>query len=260
VSVDPATDGDVVATVDAGAAVDGEGTANVASTSTDNVIHVDTVDPVIDTPDDISVPAATGLAGADVEFVVTTNDEGVETGLGVRAFSPAVPLVDSIVAPGGLVCTPTSGSFFPIGTTTVTCTAIDLAGNTATASFDVEVVDTQDPILVNPGTLTGTVAGASGSVDYTPPTATDNSGVVTVVCTPPPGAVFAVGTNVVTCTATDGSGNTTTVSFNLVVTSPTLPATGGSLGGVPVGLLMLLVGVGFLTASRIGRRRRTAVG
>ncbi|USK52550.1 HYR domain-containing protein [Bacillus sp. CMF12] len=41
------------------------------------------------------------------------------------------------------VCTPESGSFFPSGTTTVTCTATDANGNTFTCTFRVTV--TVDP-------------------------------------------------------------------------------------------------------------------
>ncbi|MFL6216239.1 MAG: HYR domain-containing protein, partial [Blastocatellia bacterium] len=37
------------------------------------------------------------------------------------------------------VCSPASGSAFPVGTTTVSCTATDTAGNTATCSFGVTV-------------------------------------------------------------------------------------------------------------------------
>jgi hypothetical protein len=36
-------------------------------------------------------------------------------------------------------CSPSSGSFFPVGTTTVTCTATDASGNTATCSFMIRV-------------------------------------------------------------------------------------------------------------------------
>jgi hypothetical protein len=39
------------------------------------------------------------------------------------------------------VCSPPSGSSFPLGTTTVSCTAIDGAGNTASCSFTVTVFD-----------------------------------------------------------------------------------------------------------------------
>ncbi len=42
-------------------------------------------------------------------------------------------------------CTPPSGSRFPIGTTTVTCTATDAAGNTSNPmTFDVVVTAKKD--------------------------------------------------------------------------------------------------------------------
>ncbi|MGH9759458.1 MAG: HYR domain-containing protein, partial [Blastocatellia bacterium] len=46
-----------------------------------------------------------------------------------------------------VVCVPASGSQFPVGVTTVVCTATDASGSTATCSFTVEVGDIvlQDP-------------------------------------------------------------------------------------------------------------------
>ena len=38
-----------------------------------------------------------------------------------------------------VLCVPTSGSIFPLGTTLVTCTATDAAGNQATCQFPVTV-------------------------------------------------------------------------------------------------------------------------
>jgi hypothetical protein len=61
----------------------------------------------------------------------------------VVTFSPtATDDVDGAVA---VICTPPSGTTFPLGTTTVTCTARDRAGNVATASFTVMVQDTTAP-------------------------------------------------------------------------------------------------------------------
>src|SRR5205823_5451560 len=40
---------------------------------------------------------------------------------------------------------------------------------------------------------------------------------LTVVCAPPSGSVFAVGTNTVTCCATDAAGNTNCCSFPVIV-------------------------------------------
>jgi hypothetical protein len=45
-----------------------------------------------------------------------------------------------------VVCNPPSGSVFPVGTTTVTCTATDAAGNIASCSFNVTVNDTECPV------------------------------------------------------------------------------------------------------------------
>jgi Chondroitinase B/HYR domain len=49
--------------------------------------------------------------------------------------------------PLAVVFTPSSGSFFPVGTTTVVATATDFAGNVATVSFAVKVVDTTPPSI-----------------------------------------------------------------------------------------------------------------
>ncbi len=47
-----------------------------------------------------------------------------------------------------IVCSPTSGSTFALGITTVDCLATDAAGNTRSASFEITVVDTTAPEIV----------------------------------------------------------------------------------------------------------------
>src|SRR6185369_14904141 len=117
----------------------------------------------------------------------------------------------------GTVCSPASGSFFPKGTTTVTCTATDSSGNTASCTFTVTVNDTQPPVITCPANKTGktvTINDPCVVVTFTI-TATDNCPGVTTVCTPASGSCFPVGTTTVTCTATDTSGNTATCSFTV---------------------------------------------
>ena len=58
---------------------------------------------------------------------------------------------DASDGPEVATCIPGSGSTFPLGTSTVTCSATDAHGNTSTASFSVSVVDTTKPNLVVPG-------------------------------------------------------------------------------------------------------------
>jgi hypothetical protein len=115
-------------------------------------------------------------------------------------------------------CSPASGSFFPVGTTTVTCTTTGPPPRTCT--FTVTVADTQPPTITCPSPVTA-VAPASCPIatsavgTFAAPVATDNCPNVTVACVPPSGTPFPVGTTTVTCTATDASGNTATCSFSV---------------------------------------------
>lgn len=83
-----------------------------------SIVVRDTTPPVITAPADLTV-AATDLDGAPATFDVTANDPGR--------------------GPLPVVCTPGSGSTFPIGATEVNCTATDAAGNAAHASFTITV-------------------------------------------------------------------------------------------------------------------------
>ena len=56
-------------------------------------------------------------------------------------------------------------------------------------------------------------------VSWTDPSATDNTGdAPTIVCTPQSGSVFMIGTQDVTCTATDAAGNRATPDCTFTVT------------------------------------------
>jgi hypothetical protein len=77
--------------------------------------------PILHLPDPITVEA-TSAAGAVVAFTATAD--------GADTFS----------------CSPVSGSTFPLGTTTVNCTATNAAG-TSTGSFTVKVQDTTPPTI-----------------------------------------------------------------------------------------------------------------
>jgi hypothetical protein len=118
---------------------------------------------------------------------------------------------------GTITCSPASGSFFPVGTTTVTCTAT--AG--ATCNFTVRVNDTQPPTITCPPNQTAVTdqnacpAPACVVATFPAPVASDNCPGVVVVCTPPSGSCFPTGVTTVSCTATDASGNTATCTFTI---------------------------------------------
>jgi len=80
---------------------------------------------VLSIPSAVTVDA-TGPAGAVVTFEASATD-----------------VVDGVVP---VTCIPTSGSTFPIGDTTVQCSASDAAGHTATGSFVVHVRGTAEQL------------------------------------------------------------------------------------------------------------------
>ncbi|HEX7833136.1 MAG TPA: IPT/TIG domain-containing protein [Thermoanaerobaculia bacterium] len=92
--------------------------------------------PVLTVPDDITAEA-TSAAGAAVTFTVSATDA-----------------IDGAITP---TCSHNSGATFPLGVTTVTCSATDSFNNTTDDSFDIEVVDSTPPQIVtleaNPNTL-----------------------------------------------------------------------------------------------------------
>ena len=116
-------------------------------------------------------------------------------------------------------CSAASPSFFELGATTVSCTVTDGGGLTTTGAFTVTVVDTAAPTLskvADVSVVTNDAAGAA--ISYTLPSATDVvDAKPTVSCDPAPGSVVRVGDSIGTCTATDGSGNTTSTTFAISV-------------------------------------------
>ncbi len=108
-------------------------------------------------------------------------------------------------------------------------TYAEIANPTGLAS-DGEVEDYQvtiaadnvPPVITCPANITATAAAGTttAAVTYPPPVATDNVGVVTLICNPPSGSVFPAGTTTVTCTATDAAMNTATCTFTITVLLP----------------------------------------
>src|SRR5205823_4562018 len=106
-------------------------------------------------------------------------------------------------------CIPVSGYSFPVGVTTVTCTARNAAGDLqSTCSFHVTVRDCEPPHITCPEPVPAcTDSGRCDAVvTYQTPPGTDNcGGTVNVSCTPASGSTFPLGPTTVTCTATDGA-------------------------------------------------------
>ena len=82
------------------------------------------------------------------------------------------------------------------------------------------VLDNEDPTISNiPSSVTiNTDVGlASTEVTWTEPTASDNSGIVTLTSSHSPGSTFDIGSTTVTYTATDDTSNTASDTFTVTV-------------------------------------------
>jgi hypothetical protein len=108
-----------------------------------------------------------------------------------------------------------------VGTTSVTCTATDAAGNSVSQSFSVSVVDAIAPTLSLPASPVFEVLQGPGgaTVDYAAlVSATDLvDPAPTLDCAPVSGSTFVPGETIVSCTAQDFSGNATTGTFTVLV-------------------------------------------
>jgi hypothetical protein len=192
------------------------GTTTVTATATDAAGNTatctftvkvnDTQLPTPVCPANIIVAAPTGQCAAVVNY-------------------PAPTFTDN--CPGGTITSsPASGTSFPVGTTTVTVTATDAAGNVNTCTFTVRVNDTQAPVITCPANIVANppVGTCTSVVNYTA-TVTDNCPGATfaVIQGLPSGSTFPTGVTTVILQATDASGNTSTCSFTVTVNDAQLP-------------------------------------
>jgi hypothetical protein len=145
---------------------------------------------------------ATSLAGAVVDF------------------DP--PSVTDSVDPNPLVsCDWSSGFTFPTGLTVVSCGASDASGNESEFEFTVMVEDATPPTFVTmPTTVIKEISPplTSAVVAYTFPTATDIvDPAPSVSCSAFSNSRFSLGSTIVSCSATDASGNVTQAQFTVIV-------------------------------------------
>ena len=171
----------------------------------------DTTPPTITCPASINTNTGANNCGATIPFPMpTTNDNcGIDT----------------------VICNPVSGTFFTAGTTTVTCTVMDVGGNTNTCDFTITVNDGIPPFL---GCRSDTVIVVPvGTVDtmifnLSLDSLSDNCGVDTLYHSlmgattgngdgDVSGTAFMVGTTTVTYYAEDETGNIDSCSFDVLV-------------------------------------------
>ena len=167
------------------------------------VIITDTVTPVFtDPPTDIHVDVADACA--------------IEVAWDEPIFTDCSP-VDLQQTEG-----PASGSSFPIGSTTITYIATDVAGNSSTISFQVIVTDPGDPTFIScPGDIqvNANNSACEAVATWPVPEAIDLCSAVqiTQIAGPASGSSFPLGSTAIIYVATDAAGNSDTCSFNVIV-------------------------------------------
>ena len=213
-----------------------DGSGNT-STCVFDVIVQDNTPPVISScPTDITVQTGVGSLTCD-QTATWTEPTALDNCAGAMTYTTRSH------APGAT---------FPVGTTTVTYTFTDGSGNTSTCVFDVIVQDNTPPVISSCPTDITVQTGAGRltcdqTATWTEPTALDNcAGAMTYTTrSHAPGAIFPVGTTTVTYTFTDGSGNTSTCVFDVIVQDNTPPVISSCPADITV-----QTGVGRLTCDQ----------
>jgi hypothetical protein len=115
-----------------------------------------------------------------------------------------------------LTCKQVPPGPYALGSTAVALTCTDPHGASDSCSGTIKVIDITGPAIACPGnkTLECVAGGATASFAAT---ASDNCGAPAVACVPPSGSTFPLGTTKDVCTATDGSGNTSSCGFKVSV-------------------------------------------
>ncbi|GAA4729552.1 hypothetical protein GCM10023350_11040 [Nocardioides endophyticus] len=186
------------------------------SVVTSDVWDYDSATPVLSLPDAITLSNAVPGQSDRVHYTASVTD----------------PINGRYAA----TCSVADGATVPVGTTTVHCSATG-NGQTVTGTFEVSVRDLQPPVVGTP-TITQDKRGDGVHVGLDVPFTDDAPATGKAVCDPADDSVFAQGTTLVVCTATDAAGNTAKISFAVAVadgTGPVLNVPSSALGTSPDG-------------------------
>jgi hypothetical protein len=173
-----------------------------AATAAQTVTVIDQVTPIISAPANVSVTANAACGATGISLGTPTVGDNCSVSSVINN-APAV---------------------FPIGSTLITWTVTDVAGNSATATQTVTVTDVTAPTISAPGTLTiqANASCVAFNVNLGNPVTTDNCTVSTITNNAP--TVFPIGTTTVTWTVTDASGNTATATQTVTVIDQGTPS------------------------------------
>ena len=187
---------------------DGAAPALTSSAATVSITVNDTINPLVSAPANVTL--GTGPGATSCSLFISDGTLGTAS----ASDNSGVVSLERTGVPAGNV--------FPVGTTIITYTATDAAGNIAHVTQTVVVNDTTPPSLTAPAPTTAT-ANSSGQAAVpnvvAGATASDLCGAVSVTQSPAAGTLVGVGTHTITLTATDAAGNTRTATTTFTVNS-----------------------------------------
>lgn len=178
-------------------AVDTSG--NIAS-DTQVITVKDTTPPIITAPSDLVVEA--------------TSSSGVSVSIGMASATDTIG-IDSIVN--------NAPDLFSLGNTTVTWTATDTYGNTATTNQTISIIDTTAPSIIPPDDIVVEAKDATSNVVPIGTAKAEDLVEVSIINNDAPD-VFPIGDTMVTWTAIDSSGNTATAKQKISIIDTTSPS------------------------------------
>jgi hypothetical protein len=169
------------------------------STATQKVTVIDTTTPLIIAPKDVLAEATS----ADDNIVILGDAEATDA-VAISSVTNDAP------------------EKFPLGETIITWTATDSSGNLSTATQKVTIVDTTSPIMAAPENITSEATSATDNiVSLTAPLSNDSVSQVTITNNSP--EKFPLGETTIIWTATDESGNLSTVLQKITIIDTTAP-------------------------------------
>jgi hypothetical protein len=109
-------------------------------------------------------------------------------------FTYAVTASDAVDGTVTVICSPQTGTMFPLGATDVMCFAYDRRFNFASSTFRVTVRDSTGPAIAAHDDVSAEATGAGARVSYATPGTIDTvDGAGTASCTPVSDSLFPVG-------------------------------------------------------------------
>ena len=189
--------------------------SNLIGTATAMLTVTDQTAPVL------VVPAAIIVDATDADGTAASNAT-------IAAFLSGATATDNVDT--NISVTNDGLSLFPLGSTAVSFTASDAAGNESTATVTITVADQTGPVISVPSNTTVAATDGSGTLASDPDiiaflagaSAVDNVDIDVVVENNAPDS-FGLGSTTVNFTATDAAGNSSTASAVITVADITAP-------------------------------------